>query len=107
METTDDMMKKIMCQKISKRGQAEYLFENAFRIGFMIVAVIAFFLLINYYLNNKIDTNQLQEEVALVPPNGPDGERRSREIPWGLPGCRPPGAPPIPGGPDIPGASHH
>jgi hypothetical protein len=49
----------------SKRGQVEYLLQNAFRIGFMMIALLAFFLLINYYINNKIDANQLQQEVLL------------------------------------------
>ena len=46
-----------------KKGQAEYLLENVFRIGFLMVALLAFFLLVNFYINNQIDTNRLEAEV--------------------------------------------
>ncbi|GIU69253.1 MAG: hypothetical protein KatS3mg002_0489 [Candidatus Woesearchaeota archaeon] len=46
-----------------KRGQIEYLLQNAFRIGFTIIAILAFFLLINFYVNNKIDTRYVQAET--------------------------------------------
>ncbi|MGV8087295.1 MAG: hypothetical protein ACP5N1_06715 [Candidatus Woesearchaeota archaeon] len=47
----------------NKKGQAQYLLENAFRIGFLMIALVAFFLLINFYIVNKFDTNKLQSEV--------------------------------------------
>jgi hypothetical protein len=47
-----------------KKGQAQYFLESAFRIGFLMVALLAFFLLINLYVINKIDTNRLQAEVT-------------------------------------------
>ena len=47
----------------NKKGQIEYLLQNAFRIGFTIIALLAFFLLINYYINNKIDTRYVQAET--------------------------------------------
>jgi hypothetical protein len=46
-----------------KRGQAEYLLENVFRIGFLMIALLAFFLLVNFYINNKIETSKLESEV--------------------------------------------
>jgi len=49
---------------LKKRGQAQYLLENAFRIGFLMIALLIFFLLINFYIVNKIDTNRLQAEVT-------------------------------------------
>lgn len=52
-----------MATNFKKRGQAQYLLENAFRIGFLMIALIAFFLLINFYIVNKFDTNKLQAEV--------------------------------------------
>jgi len=50
-------------RKFHKKGNAEYILENAFRIGVMTVALLAFFLLINYYINNKLETNMLQAET--------------------------------------------
>jgi hypothetical protein len=50
-------------KKINKKGQVEYMLQNAFRIGFTIIALLAFFLLINFYINNKIDTRYVQAEV--------------------------------------------
>ena len=52
-----------MDRKIRKKGQVQYLLENAFRIGFLMIALVAFFLLINFYIVNKFDTNRLQAEV--------------------------------------------
>jgi len=48
-----------------KKSQVEYLLENAFRIGFLMIALLAFFLLINYYINNKMDTQYLESQVVL------------------------------------------
>jgi hypothetical protein len=59
------MARPFIHRAMHKKAQVEYLLQNAFRIGFMIIALLAFFLLINYYVNNKIDTNQIQEEVLL------------------------------------------
>jgi hypothetical protein len=50
-------------KRINKKGQIEYLLQNAFRIGFTIIALLAFFLLINFYINNKIDTRYVQAET--------------------------------------------
>jgi hypothetical protein len=50
--------------KNNKRGQAQYFLESAFRIGFLMIALLAFFLLINFYVINRIDTNKLQAEVV-------------------------------------------
>ncbi|MGV8150591.1 MAG: hypothetical protein ACP5NV_02580 [Candidatus Woesearchaeota archaeon] len=47
----------------NKRGQIEYFLQNAFRIGFTIIALLAFFLMINFYINNKIDTRYTQAET--------------------------------------------
>jgi hypothetical protein len=48
----------------NRKGQVQYFLENAFRIGFLMVALLVFFLLINFYINNRIDTNRLQAEVT-------------------------------------------
>src|SRR3989344_4030919 len=50
-------------RKNNKKGQIEYMLQNAFRIGFTIIALLAFFLLINFYINNKIDTRYVQAET--------------------------------------------
>lgn len=47
----------------NKKAEIEYLLQNAFRIGFTIIALLAFFLMINYYVNNKIDTRYIQAET--------------------------------------------
>jgi hypothetical protein len=47
----------------NKRGQAEEFLENAFRLGFMFIALLIFFLLVNLYVTNKIDTRLLQAET--------------------------------------------
>lgn len=52
-----------MALRRSKKGQIEFLIENAFRIGFAIVALLLFFVMINYYVNNKIETRYVQAEV--------------------------------------------
>lgn len=49
--------------KNNKKGQIEYLLKNSFRIGFTIIAVLAFFLLVNFYVKNKIDTRYVQAET--------------------------------------------
>jgi hypothetical protein len=38
---------------------------NTLRIGFLIIMMTVFFLLINYYINNKIETQNLQAKVLL------------------------------------------
>jgi hypothetical protein len=53
-----------MAKKNNKKGQVQYLLENAFRIGFLMIALIAFFLLVNFYIINKFDTNRIQAEVV-------------------------------------------
>ncbi len=50
-------------KKIDKKGQIEYLLQNAFRIGFTVIALLAFFLLVNFYINYKIDTRYVQAET--------------------------------------------
>lgn len=50
-------------KRFNKKGQIEYLLQNAFRIGFTIIALLAFFIMINFYINNKIDTRYVQAEV--------------------------------------------
>jgi hypothetical protein len=51
-------------KKLGNKGQAPLFFlENAFRIGFLMVALLAFFLLVNMYISNKMDTNRLEAEV--------------------------------------------
>lgn len=57
-------MKKTNKHVRNKKGQVQYFLENAFRVGFLMVALLVFFLLINFYINNKIDTNRLQAEVT-------------------------------------------
>lgn len=47
-----------------KKGQVQYFLESAFRIGFLMVALLAFFLLVNFYIVNRLDTNRLQAEVT-------------------------------------------
>jgi hypothetical protein len=53
-------MKKIY----SKKGQVQYFLESVFRIGFLMVALLVFFLLVNFYIINKIDTTRIQAEVT-------------------------------------------
>jgi hypothetical protein len=53
-------MRKIIRKK---HGQVQYLLENTFRVGFLLVALLIFFLMINYYINNKIDTKELKVEI--------------------------------------------
>lgn len=60
--TKYDIIKDYMI-KNNKKGQIEYLLQNAFRIGFTIIALLAFFLMINYYIVNKIDTRYPQAET--------------------------------------------
>jgi hypothetical protein len=48
----------------SKNGQVQYFLESVFRIGFLMVALLVFFLLINLYIVNQIDTRQVQAEVT-------------------------------------------
>jgi len=50
---------------IGKRGQVQYLLESAFRIGFLMIAILVFFLLINMYVANKIDTQTLKYHVVV------------------------------------------
>jgi len=50
--------------KKNKKGQVQYLLENAFRVGFLMVALLVFFLLVNFYIVNRIDTHRLQAEVT-------------------------------------------
>ena len=52
-------------RQFDKKGQIENLLANVLRIGFMIAAITIFFLMVNYYVNNKIDTQRLQEETML------------------------------------------
>ncbi len=51
--------------KINKKAGTgvQYLLENAFRIGFLMIALVIFFLLINFYVSTKIDIKQLQAET--------------------------------------------
>ena len=49
---------------MNKRAQVQFFLENAFRIGFLMVALLAFFLLVNFYISNTIDTTRLQAEVT-------------------------------------------
>ena len=57
-------MKKTMKNIRNKKGQVQYFLENAFRVGFLMVALLIFFLLINFYINNKIDN---EENKTLFP----------------------------------------
>jgi len=57
-------IKNIIRNKKNKRGQAQYMLESAFRIGFLMIALLAFFLLVNFYVINRIDTNRLQSEMV-------------------------------------------
>lgn len=57
-------MKKINSIAGSRKGQVQYFLESVFRIGFLMVALLVFFLLINFYIVNKIDTTRLQAEVT-------------------------------------------
>ena len=50
--------------RMNKRGQVQYFLENAFRLGFLMIALLAFFLLVNFYIVNRIDTNRIQAEVT-------------------------------------------
>ena|SRR3989338_2944832 len=55
---------KLNIMKLSgKKAQAEGLLENAFRIGFAMIALLIFFILVNYYVNNKLDTRLVQAET--------------------------------------------
>jgi hypothetical protein len=51
--------------RMKKKSQVKYLLINTYRIGFMMAALLAFFVLINFYINNQIDTNYLQSQVLL------------------------------------------
>jgi len=57
-------VKNISTTHANKKGQVQYFLESAFRIGFLMVALLAFFLLVNFYIVNRIDTNRLQSEVT-------------------------------------------
>lgn len=57
------MIKKKFNKRMNRKAEVEYMLENAFRIGFTIIALLAFFLMINFYVNNKIDTRYVQAEV--------------------------------------------
>jgi hypothetical protein len=57
------MIKFNQSKKKNKKGQVQYFLESAFRIGFLMIAILAFFLLINFYVHNRMDTNRLQSEV--------------------------------------------
>ncbi len=48
----------------SKKGQVQYFLESVFRIGFLMIALLVFFLLINFFIVNKINTTRLQAEVT-------------------------------------------
>jgi hypothetical protein len=47
----------------NKKAAADLLLSSIFRIGFMMVALLAFFLMISFYMNNKIDPRYLQAET--------------------------------------------
>jgi hypothetical protein len=71
MDSTEDKARKYLRRnglKIdfsrNKRGQVQYFLENAFRIGFLMIALVVFFLLVNFYIVNRIDTTRLQSEVT-------------------------------------------
>ena len=49
--------------KRNVKGQVQFFLENAFRIGFLMIALLVFFLLINLYITNRIDPNRLEAEV--------------------------------------------
>jgi hypothetical protein len=57
------MVKSNQLRNMKKKGQVQYFLESAFRIGFLMIALLAFFLLINFYVHNRMDTNRLQSEV--------------------------------------------
>lgn len=61
----DKYLKMLKNKKNNKRGALEYLMSNFVRICFTMVAITIFFLMINYYVNNKIDAQRLQEETLL------------------------------------------
>jgi hypothetical protein len=48
----------------NNRGQVQFFLENVFRLGFLMIALLAFFLLVNFYVVNKIDTTQLEAETV-------------------------------------------
>jgi hypothetical protein len=48
----------------SKKGQVQYFLESVFRVGFLMVALLVFFLLVNFYIVNQIDTTMIQAEVT-------------------------------------------
>lgn len=50
--------------KNNKKAQVEFLLKNSFRIGFTIIALLAFFLLINFYVNNKLDSRYVLAETV-------------------------------------------
>jgi len=54
---------KLIKKNLGKKSQVQYLLENTFRIIFMTIALLAFFLLIILYINNKIDARLLQAET--------------------------------------------
>jgi hypothetical protein len=52
-------------KEMYKKGQANHLFHNAIRIGFMVFALLAFFILLNFYVNSKVEVQFLQSEALL------------------------------------------
>lgn len=58
------MNMKLSQKRMGKTGNVQFFLENAFRIGFMMIALLIFFLLINFYVNNKVDTQKLYAETV-------------------------------------------
>ena len=65
MNSNKNYYKQKMHKRMKNKGQVQYFLESAFRIGFLIVALLSFFLLINFYITNKLDTQRLQSEVLV------------------------------------------
>jgi hypothetical protein len=57
------MLKICWKRGMGKKGVLEFMMTTAFRIAVMMVALLAFILLINYYVTNSVDSNLLQAET--------------------------------------------
>ncbi len=50
--------------RMRNKGQVQYFLESAFRIGFLMVALIVFFLFVSAYINNQINPQPIIVEVT-------------------------------------------
>lgn len=58
------MVSKLTRIQKHKKGQVSYFLESAFRIGFLMIALLAFFLIVNFYITSQVDTTRLEAEIV-------------------------------------------